>query len=76
MSDQYAGSGLGLSITKSLVEIMGGTITVESVLGQGTTFVVELRLQRVTMPETEPRVGKRKDDIHPPEKEVSRKNRN
>ena len=37
------GSGLGLSISKSLVEIMGGSITLESVYGQGTEF-------RITIP--------------------------
>ena len=44
-SGQYAGSGLGLSITKSLVERMGGRIEVESKLGKGTTFRVYLDLE-------------------------------
>jgi len=36
-----AGSGLGLAIAKSLVEAQGGTIRVESRLGQGTTIVLQ-----------------------------------
>ena len=34
------GTGLGLSVTKAFVDIMGGTIRCESKLGQGTTFTV------------------------------------
>lgn len=39
---KHGGSGLGLSITRHLVEMMGGTIRAESVQNQGSTFIVDL----------------------------------
>jgi two-component system nitrogen regulation sensor histidine kinase NtrY len=42
-STRTSGSGLGLAITRRLVEGWGGTVTIESVLGKGTTVRVKLR---------------------------------
>lgn len=42
---KYGGSGLGLSISNSLVNLMGGNIDVSSNIGQGTTFTISLPLE-------------------------------
>ncbi|MCM1282823.1 MAG: ATP-binding protein [Muribaculaceae bacterium] len=40
-----AGTGLGMTITKSLVDMMEGTLAVESTLGEGSEFTVEIELK-------------------------------
>lgn len=44
-AQKYGGSGLGLSITKNLAELMGGSINVTSKKGEGTQFRVELSFE-------------------------------
>lgn len=48
------GVGLGLAITQALVHIMGGEIRIESVLGEGSRFIVRLLLSQPLSPPTDP----------------------
>lgn len=50
--NEVPGSGVGLYIVKSVIGALGGRIHVNSVVNQGTTFVVWLPLSK--MPEPEP----------------------
>ena len=43
---KYGGTGLGMAITKQLVELMGGTIDVESEVNKGSSFYVNLSFKR------------------------------
>lgn len=47
LTRQHEGSGIGLSLVKSLVEMHGGTITFESKVGIGTSFIINLPYKKV-----------------------------
>jgi len=44
--DEFEGTGIGLAVCKKIVERCGGTITVQSQLGQGSTFLLTLPMER------------------------------
>ena len=64
---QYGGSGLGLFISRELVELQGGEIGVSSKAGEGSTFAFYVKARRSTAPakvlEQLPSVGSRKPSI-------------
>jgi signal transduction histidine kinase len=47
---KYGGTGLGLAISQHYCQMMGGTISVESVEGQGSTFIVRIPAEVVRWP--------------------------
>ena len=60
---KFGGTGLGLTISKSIVEKMGGRIWVESEVGKGSSFIFEINLEKAA----------NQDDM-PPNKNILSKN--
>ena len=51
-TSRYSGSGLGLAVTKNIIDAMGGSISVESEIGVGTVFTAVLPAIRLKKAET------------------------
>lgn len=62
MTSNYNGSGLGLAIVSNLTELMGGNVTVESKLGEGSIFTIKLPLEH-TVRNTEKNNEQSEEDI-------------
>ena len=62
ISRQYGGAGLGLSITKHIVEALGGCITVKSTLHEGSRFSVEIKTRFISSEEAYKMTPTKNDD--------------
>jgi len=65
MTRRYGGTGLGLTIVKQLIEMMGGMVGVESQEKRGSTFWIEVTLPICASPVSAPEVVEAMEGVRP-----------
>ena len=63
-TSRYGSTGLGMAITKSIIELMNGQIAVQSKKGRGTTFTVTLTLKRAGAQPSQDEIELRPGEMH------------
>jgi two-component system sensor histidine kinase BarA len=69
MTREHSGTGLGLSIVKELCKLLGGEIYLESQLGKGSTFTVQLPFTRADQPKFDSPLDQNLDELIRPRRE-------